>query len=244
MRFCIVIPVYNHDSAVLSVLENLNKFQLPCILINDGSSVECGQNLFRYAQDRADWVTLINRPENGGKGIAVLDGFKYAIATGFTHAIQIDADGQHNTNDIPMILEMSRNSPNQLIFGKPVYESCAPLSRRYGRYIANFWVWVNTLSFAIADGMCGFRLYPLHAVQKILNNDIKLESGMAFDIDIAVRLYWEKFDVINFSTIVTYPLDGISHYKILNDNWQITKTHTKLFFGMLYRVIDLMARHF
>ncbi len=244
MRFCIVIPVYNHDSAVLSVLENLNKFQLPCILINDGSSVECGQNLFRYAQDRADWVTLINRPENGGKGIAVLDGFKYAIATGFTHAIQIDADGQHNTNDIPMILEMSRNSPNQLIFGKPVYESCAPLSRRYGRYIANFWVWVNTLSFAIADGMCGFRLYPLHAVQKLLNNDIKLESGMAFDIDIAVRLYWEKFDVINFSTIVTYPLDGISHYKILNDNWQITKTHTKLFFGMLYRVIDLMARHF
>ncbi len=244
MRFCIVIPIYNHDSAVLSVLENLNKFQLPCILINDGSSVECGQNLFRYAQDRADWVTLINRPENGGKGIAVLDGFKYAIATGFTHAIQIDADGQHNTNDIPMILEMSRNSPNQLIFGKPVYESCAPLSRRYGRYIANFWVWVNTLSFAIADGMCGFRLYPLHAVQKLLNNDIKLESGMAFDIDIAVRLYWEKFDVINFSTIVTYPLDGISHFKILNDNWQITKTHTKLFFGMLCRVIDLMARHF
>jgi glycosyltransferase involved in cell wall biosynthesis len=244
MKFCIIIPVYNHDFAVLSVLENLKKFQLPCILVNDGSSAECRQNLIQYTQQRVDWVMLIDRPKNGGKGIAVLDGFKYAIAKGFTHVIQIDADGQHNTNDILKIIEISRNAPNHLIFGKPVYESCAPLSRRYGRYIANFWVWVNTLSFAIADGMCGFRLYPLHAVQKLLNNDIKLESGMAFDIDIAVRLYWQKFEVINFSTIVTYPLDGISHFKILNDNWQITKTHTKLFFGMLFRIVDLIARHF
>ena len=50
MKFCIIIPVYNHDFAVLSVLENLKKFQLPCILVNDGSSAECRQSLIQYTQ--------------------------------------------------------------------------------------------------------------------------------------------------------------------------------------------------
>jgi len=241
MKACIVIPVYNHEAAIPQVLAKLKHFGIPTLLVNDGSSARCSQILADCAEREPDWLILINRPENGGKGAAVLDGFKTAQALGFSHALQIDADGQHDVNDIPAFLDAGTKHPEALILGQPLFDQTAPKSRVYGRTIANLWVWINTLSFAVADSMCGFRLYPLTAVEA-LSRVTDIAEGMDFDIDILVRLYWQGVDVINIPTKVNYPYDGVSHFKLWRDNVLISKTHATLFFGMLLRIPQLLNR--
>ncbi len=242
MKTCVIIPVYNHEAAIPALVEKLQALGLPCFLVNDGSSLACSEVLAGCVDKASDWLTLITRPENGGKGAAVIDGFKAALNADFTHAIQIDADGQHDVNAIPEFIAVSRQHPEAIVLGKPLFDGSAPKSRLYGRRITNFWIAVNTLSQAIGDGMCGFRLYPLAAVERLIGTT-NLGQRMDFDIDIVVRLYWQGVQAINLPVSVTYPLDGVSHFKMLRDNLMISKTHAVLFCGMLIRIPRLLQRH-
>jgi glycosyltransferase involved in cell wall biosynthesis len=242
MKPCIIIPVYNHEHAIVQVIANLKQHGIPCLLVNDGSSAACSQVLETCAKQEANWLTLLNRLENGGKGAAVLEGFKAAIQLGYTHALQIDADGQHNSDDIPRFLEAGRFNPDAMILGKPVFDESVPKNRLYGRWFTNLWIAINTLSLAIADGMCGFRLYPLTAVNQLISTQ-QIGQRMDFDIDSVVRLYWQGVKVINIPTTVNYPIDGVSHFKLWRDNVMISKIHARLFFGMLIRIPQLLLRH-
>ena len=242
MKPCIIVPVYNHEAAIPQVLATLKTYGLPCLLINDGSSVVCSHVLAECAMQEPTWITLLNRPQNGGKGAAVMDGFNEAIRLGYTHAIQIDADGQHDFNDIPKFLDASRLNPKAMILGNPLFDKTVPKGRLYGRKFTNLWVWINTLSFAISDGICGFRLYPLAAVGQLINTTA-IAKRMDFDIDIVVRLYWQGVAVINLPTLVHYPYDGVSHFNLWRDNLMISKIHARLFFGMLSRSPQLLSRH-
>ena len=242
MKTCVIIPVYNHQEAIVHVVEALKPFGLPCYLVNDGSSAQCSAVLKRIAEQEKDWITLYEREQNGGKGAAVMDGLQLAIAGGFSHAIQIDADGQHRLADIGRFLAASEQHPDKLILGKPRFDATVPKNRLYGRQFTNLWIWINTLSVAIADGMCGFRCYPLAAVDKLLKS-VQLGQRMDFDIEVVVRLYWQGVDVINIETEVQYPLDGISHFQMLQDNLLISGKHAQLFFGMLWRLPRLLLRH-
>jgi len=242
MKICIIVPVYNHEEAILRVLAKLKVYGIPCLLVNDGSSSVCSQVLSDCTRHEPNWITLLNRPQNDGKGAAVLDGFKEAIRLGFTHAIQIDADGQHDFDDIPKFLEASWLNPEALILGNPLFDETAPRNRLYGRKFTNLWIWINTLSFAISDGMCGFRFYPLAAVEQLISKT-QIAKRMDFDIDIVVRLYWQGVEAINITTAVKYPFDGASHFKLWRDNLMISITHARLFFGMLIRIPQLLLRH-
>lgn len=241
MKNCVIIPVYNHQHAINKVIEHLKPLGLHCFLINDGSSSECSAVLQKIAEQEHDWLNLYEREINGGKGAAVIDGLKLAIEQGYSHAIQIDADGQHHMEDISHFILASKQHPNTLILGQPCFDNSAPKKRRYGRKFTNLWIWINTLSFAIKDGMCGFRCYPLGAVDELIKST-HIAQRMDFDIDIVVRLYWQGLDIINIPTEVQYPIDGVSHFKMLQDNLMISKKHAQLFFGMLLRLPKLIAR--
>ena len=241
MNVCVIVPVYNHEEAIARVVLKLKAHGLPCLLINDGSTRVCSQVLADCALLESAWITLLTRQENGGKGAAVIDGFKEAIRLGFTHAIQIDADGQHDFDDIPRFLEASRLNPPAMILGNPVFDETVPKARLYGRKFTNLWIRINTLSSTIKDGMCGFRLYPLAAVEQLIGKT-HIAKRMDFDIDIVVRLYWRGTEVINIPTLVKYPYDGVSHFDIWRDNLRISKTHARLFFGMLIHIPRLLSR--
>lgn len=241
MKLCLVIPVYNHEKAIVQIISALEKTQLPCFLINDGSSNDCSSALQSIAKQK-HWVTLHQRAENGGKGAAVIDGLTLAFDAGFSHAIQIDADGQHCLDDIIKFQQAAEQQPEKMILGTPKYDEKVPKGRLYGRQFTNLWIWINTLSFAIKDGMCGFRCYPLAAADKIIKSTT-LGQRMDFDIEILVRLYWQGLDVVNIETQVNYPIDGISHFNMLKDNILISKKHAQLFFAMLPKIPGLLARH-
>ncbi|QBR51260.1 glycosyltransferase [Erwinia sp. QL-Z3] len=235
---CVVIPCYNHGAMMASVLARLAPFNLAVFIVDDGSDEATRLQLERL---RNAQVTLIRLAENQGKGAAVMRGLQVAAEAGFSHALQVDADGQHQIEDCPQMLAEARQHPQCLISGQPVYDDSIPKSRLYGRYITHFWVWVETLSFSIRDSMCGFRVYPL-APTLALATRHPIGQRMDFDTEIMVRLYWARTPSRFIATRVTYPQDGVSHFDALHDNVRISWMHTRLFFGMLPRIPSLLRR--
>ncbi|NAZ55243.1 glycosyltransferase [Vibrio toranzoniae] len=240
-KACFLIPCFNHGATMPEVVSSLLEFELPIIIVDDGSELATKQFLAPLAENSN--VTLVTLEQNQGKGGAVKAGIKKAQEIGFSHTIQIDADGQHDLEALPTLIEASQAKPQHLISGRPIYDESVPKARLYGRYATHIWVWIETLSLSIKDSMCGFRAYPINQTQAVLNkNDVG--SRMDFDIEILVRLYWEGCDIDFVETRVIYPENGISHFDALWDNVKISWMHTRLFFGMLPRAPKLIARHF
>lgn len=237
---CVIIPIYNHKDTIAAVLAQLAPLQLPCIIVNDGSNENTRQVLATVERQYL-WVELLHHSYNLGKGMALRTGFQYAVTAGYTHAVQIDADGQHHAPDIPRFLDEARNHPTALILGKPIFGPDVPPSRYHGRKLSQWCAWAETLSFTIADPLCGFRVYPLEATVARLQNS-PVGSRMEFDTEIAVRLYWDGLVVRNVETAVRYPESGISHFRLLQDNARISWMHTRLIMGMLIRVPRLLCR--
>ncbi|MES3025985.1 MAG: glycosyltransferase family 2 protein [Pseudomonadota bacterium] len=238
---CIVIPVYNHEHAIGTVVAEVLAHGLPCILVDDGSGEGCARALDRLAAATPAQVALVRHVQNQGKGGAVLSGFRHAAGAGFTHLLQIDADGQHRSADIPAFLAQARANPQALIVGCPVYDESVPKLRLYARYLTHVWVWINTLSFDIRDSMCGLRVYPVAPVLALAARQ-KLGLRMNFDTDVLVRLHWAGLQMVNLPTRVGYPSDGVSHFRVWLDNVLISRMHATLFFGMLLRLPLLLAR--
>jgi glycosyltransferase involved in cell wall biosynthesis len=238
---CIVVPFFNHEGAIERTLASLKPAGLACWLVDDGSDPRCAPLLDALAMREAGWLRLIRYQPNQGKGVAVMTGCAAAAALGYTHAVQVDADGQHNAADIPALLALAQDNPQALVTGVPIYDDSVPRSRLYGRYVTHFWVWLHTWSFHIKDSMCGFRVYPLAATLAVWREE-KIGRRMDFDTDIMVRLYWRGLRVLSLPTRVTYPLDGVSHFDLLRDNLRISWMHTRLFCGMLLRLPRLLVR--
>lgn len=238
---CVVIPVYNHEHAIGAVTQAVLATGLPCILVDDGSTAACAQVLDQLAAASPGQIDLVRHAVNQGKGGAVLTGIRHAAEAGYTHVLQIDADGQHCVADIPRFIEQAAANPDAVIVGYPVYDESVPAVRFYGRYLTHVWVWINTLSLKIKDSMCGFRVYPVAPVLALARRH-KIGARMDFDTDVIVRLCWDGIDVVNVGTRVGYPTDGVSHFRMLRDNVLISRMHATLFFGMLLRAPKLLAR--
>lgn len=239
-RPCVLIPCYNHGAMMASVLARLAPFDLPCLVVDDGSDETTRRTLEALAADRPQ-MTLLRLAENSGKGAAVMLGLKACADRGFTHAVQVDADGQHAIEDIPKLLALAGRHPDALISGQPVYDDSIPRSRLYGRWITHVWVWIETLSLQLKDSMCGFRVYPIAPVLRLAATT-PLGRRMDFDTEVMVRLYWQGNTSYFLPTRVTYPPDGVSHFDALKDNVRISLMHTRLFLGMLPRIPSLLMR--
>ena len=237
---CVLIPCYNHGAMMARVLARLQPFGLPCIVVDDGSDAATRQELDRLAGENTT-LTLIRLAENAGKGAAVIRGLQAAADAGFSHAVQVDADGQHAIEDIPTLLERAQAHPDALISGQPVYDESIPRSRLYGRWITHVWVWIETLSLQLKDSMCGFRVYPVAPTLQLAQR-VVLGKRMDFDTEVMVRLYWQGNTSYFVPTRVTYPADGLSHFDAFKDNCRISLMHTRLFFGMLPRIPSLLLR--
>jgi len=240
MKICIIIPIFNHHTTIEQVIVNITVYDLPCIIVDDGSDEKTKIVLNKIVK-KYPYVTLVTQSNNQGKGSAIKFGFEKANELGYTHALQIDADNQHDSNDIPKFIEQINKNENQIISGLPIYDNSIPKSRLYGRKITNFWVIVQTWTTHIQESMCGYRIYPIRPTLEVI---YKYNVGlrMDFDIEILVRSYWSGLNITYIKTKVIYPQKGISHFKMFRDNLLISKMHTILFFGMLKRIPSLVTR--
>lgn len=237
----VLVPVFDHEHAIGAMVDAILAHPVLCLLVDDGSGPACATVLREIAAKHPGRVMLIRLPENQGKGAAMMAGFVEAAHLGYTHALQIDADGQHDAGRIPQFLALAQAKPEAVICGYPVYDHTVPTERLVGRYLSHVWTWINTLSFAVRDSMCGLRVYPLGAVTALMR-DVRLGHRMEFDTEVMVHLVWRGAPVVNVPTPVTYPTDGVSHYRMWQDNVRMVWMHARLFFGMLWRLPRLVAR--
>ena len=235
----IIIPVYNHEEAIPKILQEVMQKKLPVLLVDDGSDLACEQVLKKLAEQHAGQAFLLRLSKNGGKGAAVKAGLKWLAEMKYSHGLQIDADGQHESADIDVFIAAAKAEPHYLITGCPQYDESVPKLRLYSRYLTHVWIWINTLSFSVKDSMCGFRVYPLQMTLPLLDH---CGNRMDFDPEVIVRWVWKYKKIKNIPTKVHYPIDGVSHFLLWKDNGLITAMHTRLFFGMLYRLPTILRQ--
>lgn len=235
------MPVYDHQAALPRLVHALRATGLTCWLVDDGSHAPCEQVVKSLCAENQQWLRRLRLERNQGKGAAVFAGLRAAQAAGFTHAVQIDADLQHDPSRISEFTAAAERNPAAVINGVPQYDASVPAVRLHGRRITTVLVWVHTLSRNIADAMCGFRLYPI-APAVALDDRVRIGRRMEFDAEIIVRLFWAGVPVVNLPTPVTYPVDGVSHFRMLRDNLRMAALHLRLLAGMLLRLPLLLPR--
>lgn len=238
MKYCIIVPHYKHEVLFEKFLPALASLNLPCIVVDDGSDEQSVNTVQALLADYPDFH-LIRHQTNRGKGASVITGCYHASAMGFSHVLQLDADGQHNIDDAQKLLDYSKQHPDSFISGQPYFDETAPFARKYGRKITDFWVALETLSLQIKDGLCGFRVYPIKQIERVFDN-YYLGPRMDFDPELLVKAVWAGIDLHFIQTKVIYHENTVSHFHYLKDNLMLIRLHVRLIFGMLIRLPKLL----
>jgi glycosyltransferase involved in cell wall biosynthesis len=224
-RCCAVVPTYDNPETIRSVVERIRAHLPDILVVDDGSNVagrEACQSLAREGM-----ATVFRLETNSGKGAAVKRGLLEAEKAGFSHVFQVDADGQHDLEQIPAFLAEARRNFSYAIFGAPVYDVSAPALRRVARGITRFWVDLEVGRGVIQDAMIGFRVYPIAQTRELTLRD----NRMSFDVEIAVLLVWAGVKVLNLPVGVRYLTaqeGGRSHFQPVLDNLRLSWLHSRL----------------
>ena len=242
-RQLVLVPSYNTGPLLLETVRAARAEWAPVWVVLDGST-DGSEALLRAAMGDDPQFRLLVLPANGGKGAAVRAGLEQAQAAGFTHALVMDADGQHPAAAIGAFMAASAAAPTALVLGRPVFGPEAPQLRVRGRRISNWWANLETLGAGIGDSLFGFRVYPIGPLLRVMRRG----GGMRrfdFDPEAAVRLAWAGLPLVNIPAPVRYlraEEGGVSHFRYGRDNVLLTWMHIRLVLGMLARLPLLIAR--
>jgi glycosyltransferase involved in cell wall biosynthesis len=239
----VLIPTYNTGPKVLETVREARAQWEPVWVVVDGSTDGTAQQLLALAaEDPGLRVDVL--PVNKGKGAAVLHGLERAAAEGFTHALAMDADGQHPAALIPRFMQASMARPETMILGRPIFDASAPLIRVRGRLISNWWTDVETLGAGIGDSLFGFRIYPIAGLVHVMRGQPFMRR-FDFDPEAAVRLVWRGVKPIDIDAPVKYlrpDEGGVSHFNYLRDNVLLTFMHIRLVVEFVVRLPVLVLR--
>ncbi len=238
---CGLVPVYNNPKTIGKVVKGLQQTIGDVIIVDDGSGDETRTLVDRLADHDPQHIHVQHLPVNRGKGAAVKAGLRRAMDLGFSHALQVDADGQHDLGDVPRFLECMRAVPDALILGAPVFGDDIPAIRKYGRKLTRLMIALEAGTLTLPDAMCGFRIYPVAATCELRS----LCSRMCFDPEILIRAYWAGLPVRTVSTRVRYlsaAEGGVSHFRGVHDNVLNVGLHTCLVLQAPLRWLQRRAR--
>jgi glycosyltransferase involved in cell wall biosynthesis len=239
----VLIPSYNPGDRALETVRAARAQWDPVWVIVDGSTDGSAEKLSAMARSDPGLRVLV-RESNGGKGAALLDGLIAARCQGFTHALTMDADGQHPADRIGAFMNASTAAPEAMILGDPVFDASAPPIRLRGRRIANWCTNLETLWAGVHDTLFGFRVYPIAPLIEVMQRS-RWMRRFDFDPEAVVRLTWRGMPVVNLPAPVQYfaaEEGGVSHFHYWRDNVLLTSMYLRLFAGFVIRLPLLIAR--
>ena len=222
ISIAIIIPVCNNAETISDVISSVKRYKEPIIVIDDGSTDGTGDILCN-----TDGIQLIQFDRNRGKGAALKAGFHLATKSGFTHAITVDADGQHLPEDIGLLIKCINEDPEALWTGERSGDGHYPLSYSFGNWICRFWCYLST-GLTLKDPLCGFRAYPLEYV-----NNLQYRTGDRFEFELEVLLIaaWNHLSVKTVPVHIFNSTEKkiISHFRPFYDFARIVRSMGTLF---------------
>jgi glycosyltransferase involved in cell wall biosynthesis len=226
-RICVVIPVYDHALTLRQVVRGARE-HLPVIAVNDGSTDATPDLL---AQEEG--ITVVTLPANQGKAAALRAGFAEAGRLGFTHAITLDADGQHPTGALNEFAAAAIRQPDAFIIGvRDLRQEGAPWVRRCSNRLSTFWFRVET-GVPLADTQCGYRCYALAQLRRW-----RLHSNRyAYELELLVRAAWAGVPLVPLPVRSDYQAytSRLSHFRPGRDFVAIAWMHARLLARSLRR---------
>jgi glycosyltransferase involved in cell wall biosynthesis len=239
----VLIPSYNTGPILVDTVRAARAYWEPVWVVLDGSTDGSRERLAPLAAVDPG-LRVLELAHNSGKGAAVLHGIRAAAAAGFTHALTMDADGQHPPALIPEFMAVSQAAPAALILGLPVFDASAPAVRVRGRKVSNWWANLETLWSGVGDSLFGFRVYPIAPLERVMARTPWMRR-FDFDVEAAVKLVWAGLRPINRPAPVRYlrpDEGGVSHFRYVRDNLLLSWMHLRLMLGFLARLPWLLAR--
>ncbi|MBL8748090.1 MAG: glycosyltransferase family 2 protein [Planctomycetes bacterium] len=231
-RVCALIPTYDNPRTVRDVVLAVRRHLPDVIVVDDGSGPEGRAACEALARDGLAAVHRLAK--NSGKGGAVKAGFDVAAERGFTHAFQVDADGQHDLACMPAFVAAAADRPDALILGFPVYDATAPKTRMTARRVTKFWVDLEVGRDRVHDAMIGCRVYPIEAARRSGTRG----NRMDFDVEVVVRMARSGVPIVNLPVNVRYLTaeeGGVSHFHPVRDIVRLSWMHSRVCTGISMR---------
>jgi glycosyltransferase involved in cell wall biosynthesis len=237
MSWCVVIPTYNNEKTLESVIRDVLQVTGHIIVVNDGSTDATFSLLEKFSQ-----ITVITLHKNRGKGHALQKGFEYAVRQGYRYAVTIDSDGQHAAGDIQSFISKAEELPDSLIIGsRTLPKEKLRKGSGFANRFSNFWFRLIT-GIDLPDTQSGFRLYPLNLIK-----DIRFYTGKyEFELEVLVRAAWKGIRVIDVPIRVYYPErdDRVSHFRPFRDFVRISLLNTVFVFIALFYIKPFSFRKY
>lgn len=221
LRICVIIPTYNNSTTLVQVIEDVRRYTDNILVVNDGSTDATDQIL----QGRKN-LLYISYNRNMGKGWALRQGFKKAVALGYRYAITIDSDGQHFAKDLPLFLEKIKEEPDSVVMGaRNMNQSSVPGKSSFGNKFSNFWFKLET-GVNMPDTQTGYRLYPIEKLQQMKFFTKKYE----FEIEVLVRAAWQNIPIhaVPISVYYAPKEERVSHFRPFKDFFRISVLNSLL----------------
>lgn len=221
-RLCVIIPTYNNGGTILKVIEDVKAYCPDIIVVNDG----CTDATPALLQGLGDGIELVGYERNRGKGHALVEGFRRARALGFTHAITIDADGQHLASDLPVFFRALHHCPHGIVVGsRNLTEENMPRKNTFANKFSNFWFHLQT-GISLPDTQSGYRLYCLEALRGLSLITSRYEA----ELELLVFAAWSGIEVTSVPVHVYYPPaeERVSHFRPTYDFFRISVLNTLL----------------
>lgn len=231
----VIIPTYNNDKTLSSVIESVRFYAPDILVVNDGSTDHTADFLSQELN-----LHTITHPTNQGKGTALKHGLCYAKEQGYRYAITIDSDGQHFASDIPAFIEAIEKEPDTLLVGaRNLASDNMPGKNTFANKFSNFWFTLET-RIKLQDTQSGYRLYP---VQRMNVDKWYYTAKYEFELEALVFAAWDDIAVKNIPVHVYYPPqeERVSHFRPFRDFTRISILNTVL---VLVTFLWIVPRNF
>jgi len=215
-HICAVIPAYNNAGTVADVVRGVLRQGLPVLVVDDGSTDDTSGKL-----EGLD-IRILRHERNQGKGRALKTGLEEARREGYRFALTIDADGQHDPDDIPALLEAA--AERTLVIGsRNIAADGMPQGSTFANRFSNFWFTVQT-GRKLPDTQTGFRIYPLEDLPSLRLLTARYEA----ELTLLVFSAWKGLRLVPVPVRVYYPEDRVSHFRPFADFFRISVLNTVL----------------
>lgn len=218
-KIAIMIPAYNEEKYIEGVIRDCAGYYMDIIIIDDGSSDSTAEKVKSLIPDLGSRLKLIAHSRNKGKGQALITGFNYIIKNGYRGVITLDADGQHDTGEIPAFLEAVRSENPDVIIGDRLGNTKGMPFIRLATNVFTSWIIARIAGMKVSDVQSGYRYLKSEALKKL---ELKT-SNFDTEPEMILQAGWHKMKIINVPIKTIYHEDFTSYVNPVKDTIKFFK---------------------